>query len=115
MLNKKNKGMRRRFRRALAKLQTNSLLIWRSRSGAISIQGQRTPSTAPWVSPHMLDQRSRVYRGQEHHARVCDGEADEDVDRFDELLAWFDAWTGGVDDPEFVTRLIEWNALIDAM
>jgi hypothetical protein len=71
MLNKKNKGMRRRFRRALAKLQTNSLLIWRSRSGAISLQGQRTPSTAPWVSPHLLDQRSRVYRGQEHHARVC--------------------------------------------
>jgi hypothetical protein len=48
-------------------------------------------------------------------SRGCDGEADEDVDRFDELLAWFDAWTGGVDDPEFVTRLIEWNALIDAM
>jgi hypothetical protein len=48
-------------------------------------------------------------------SRGCDGEADEDVDRFDELLAWFDAWTGGVDDPEFVTRLIEWNAIIDAM
>ena len=48
-------------------------------------------------------------------SRGCDGEADEDVDRFDELLAWFDAWTGGVEDPEFVTRYAEWNAIIDAM
>ena len=40
---------------------------------------------------------------------------DEDVDRFDELLAWFDAWTGGAEHPEFVARLVEWNALIDAM
>lgn len=55
----------------------------------------------------------RAYTG--FMGRCCDGEADEDVDRFDELLAWFDAWTGGVDDPEFVTRLIEWNAIIDAM
>ena len=35
--------------------------------------------------------------------------------RFNELLAWFDSWTGGVEDPEFVARHAEWNALIDAM
>ena len=44
-----------------------------------------------------------------------DERSGREMDRFDELLAWFDAWTGGVEDPEFVTRYAEWNALIDAM
>jgi hypothetical protein len=71
MIAGKNKGMRRRFRRALANRKSNSVLVWRSRSGAIALQGQRSPSTAPWVSPHMTDQRSQVYRGSRHHYANC--------------------------------------------
>jgi hypothetical protein len=63
MIAGQNKGMRRRFRRMLTRARTNSVIEWRARSGRRIMQGQGVPSTAPWVRAHLLDERSRPYRG----------------------------------------------------